>query len=396
VGNKVRSLYLDKDKSLWIGTRSGLSNFQYELNEFKNFTKKDGLSSNIIFGILSDNSENLWLTTPNGMTSIHKTTNDIRQVLIPQNNKLDMGGAAFGLNGQLIVGGTAGFTIFNPNNIKENGYVPNLVFTDFKINNVSYRLEKSISETDDITLRYDQNNLTFEFAALEYTKPSANQYQYYLDGFNDDWMDYGTKRDLTFTNLNPGSYTLYVRGSNNDGVWNEQGIALSLIINPPWWATWWFRGIVISLTLCALIYYNRWKSTKVKNDKRVLNEKIDEATNQVITQNQSLIAQKNQLLKAISEINEMVKIASETGKFNVRINLDNKEDEWKALGVSINALFNSIIEPFNEINRVIRHLEQGDLTTQFMHEAQGDVKEIGDNLNQSIKSFLHSSNKCEL
>jgi two-component sensor histidine kinase len=116
--------------------------------------------------------------------------------------------------------------------------------------NREYELPVAITETDEINLSYDDNVFSFEFAALSFTAPQKNQYAYKLEGFDPEWNYVGTKRDVTYTNLDPGEYVFRVKGSNNDGVWNEAGASIRVIIAPPFWETWWFR-VAVMLVLGA-------------------------------------------------------------------------------------------------------------------------------------------------
>ncbi|MDB2606351.1 ATP-binding protein [Zobellia sp.] len=288
VGNKVRSLYHGSDNRIWIGTRSGLSIFDPESEKFENYCVDDGLPSNIIFGVLPGVDGNIWVTTPNGLSQINPLTMQFKNIAIPGNNILDMGGHAQGLDGNLLVGGTSGFTIFNPKDIKSNPYIPNVVFTDIKVNNESMEFDKNISELDSIDLSYDQNNVTFEFSALEFTNSQTNTYKYKLEGFNDNWIEYGTKHDLTFTNLDPETYVLKIKGSNNEGVWNEQETTLTININPPWWKTLWFRilSILLIIGLLFTVYYLRIQS--LKRTEVMLQKEVSKQTKELLENNREL------------------------------------------------------------------------------------------------------------
>ncbi|QWX83006.1 GHKL domain-containing protein [Cellulophaga sp. HaHaR_3_176] len=288
VGNKVRSLYRDNNNKIWIGTRSGLAIFDPESEKFEQYRIDDGLPSDIIFGILPGSDGNIWLTTPNGLSQTNPLNMQFKNITIPGNNILDMGGHSLGLNGNLLVGGTSGFTIFNPKDIKSNPYIPNVVFTDVKVNNAPIEFDKNISELNYINLPYDQNNLNFEFSALEFTNSQINTYKYKLEGFNDNWVEYGSKHDLTFTNLDPKTYVLKIKGSNNEGVWNEQETSLTIIIKPPFWKTLWFRILSILLIIGILftIYYLRIK--RLKNTEVMLQKEVSKQTKELVENNKKL------------------------------------------------------------------------------------------------------------
>ena len=173
-------------------------------------------------------------------------------------------------NGQLVFGGSNGFIIFHPDSIRENKLPPRIVITDFQIFNKSVTpgenspLEKSISESDKIYLNHYQDVFSFEFAVLDFTSPENNKYAYKMEGVDPDWVyTDASKRFATYTKLEPGNYIFRVKGCNNDGVWNEEGTSLSIIILPPWWATWWFR-VIMFISILGIVYsIYRYRLNKV-------------------------------------------------------------------------------------------------------------------------------------
>ncbi|KAB1070902.1 GHKL domain-containing protein [Tamlana haliotis] len=287
-GNKIRSLFKDQNNNLWIGTRSGLALFNPITESFTNFDINDGLPSNIIFGILPGSDDHIWLTTPNGLSRVNPNNFQFKNITIPENNILDLGGHSEGLNGNLLVGGTGGLTIFNPKDIKPNLHIPEVVFTDIKVDNQSMAFDKNISEIQSIDLRHDQNNLTFEFSALEFTNSQINKYKYKLEGFNDHWVEYGNKHDLTFTNLDPNTYVLKIKGSNNEGLWNEKKRSLTINISPPWWKTLWFKILSFLVIIGSIfsIYYLRISS--LKSTEKRLKKEVAKQTKELLKNNKKL------------------------------------------------------------------------------------------------------------
>lgn len=141
------------------------------------------------------------------------------------------------------------------------------MLTSFKKLNEEVALDTAVTEIEAITLEPEDSVVSFEFAALNFTLSHKNRYAYQLEGFHDDWIELGTKRDITFTNLNPGSYVFRVKGSNNDGVWNEEGVAIDLIVLPPLWKTWWFRALTLAGLLLAIVavYQIRTRRVRARN-----------------------------------------------------------------------------------------------------------------------------------
>ncbi len=257
--NRVISVLEDNSGNIWFGTYGGGLNElpvdQQKIGEpnnakFVHYEMKDGLASNIIYGILEDDENNLWLSTDNGLSRFSTLTKIFRNYYQSdglQGNQFFWGANFKGLNGELFFGGTNGVDAFFPATLKDNKHVPPIVITDFQIFNKPVEIAKddsplkqSITMTKEITLPYSKNVFSFEFAALDYTVPSKNQYAYMMEGFDKDWVKSGSRRYVTYTNLDPGKYIFKVKGSNNDGTWNEKGASIKLIILPPFWKTWWF------------------------------------------------------------------------------------------------------------------------------------------------------------
>lgn len=255
----VSVIYEDKRAILWIGTQGGgLNKFNRESETFESFKENDGLPNDVINGILEDNDGNLWISTGNGLSRfnpIQKTFRNFDAEDGLQGNEFNKGACFKGSDGKMFFGGTDGLSAFYPDSIKVNEFLPPVVITDFRLLNkpvsVGYDtlwdrsiLEKAISETKEIELNYDDNVISFEFAALDFHIPEKNKYAYMMEGFSEDWTyTDASRRFVTYTNLDPGDYIFKVKASNNDGIWNEEATSLELIINPPWWLTWWAYSI---------------------------------------------------------------------------------------------------------------------------------------------------------
>ncbi|MCY7353418.1 MAG: response regulator [Cytophagaceae bacterium] len=255
--NLVNCIHQDSKGVLWFGTKAGgLCRFNEQSQTFTTFTDKQGLINNTINAILEDNQGNLWLNTNGGLSRFSPTTRtftnyDVQDGL--QSNLLSRA-AWKGRDGTLYVGSDNGFNVFNPEDIRPNGYVPPVVITRFRL------FDKALpgkSEAAEIELSYHQNFISFEYAALNYTNPQKNQYRYQLEGVDPNWVQAGTRRVANYTNLGPGEYTFRVKGSNNDGLWNEQGTSMRVIIHPPWWRTWWAYAFYTLLFITGLLLARR-------------------------------------------------------------------------------------------------------------------------------------------
>ncbi len=255
----VHSIWENESGVLWIGTASGLDRFippahaeNYDTVQLKSYHIKDGLPNEVVYGILGDESGHLWLSTNNGLSKFYPSTQVFKNYTVDdglQGNEFNAGAFLKDNQGNMYFGGNNGFNIFHPDSILENGHIPPIVITSFRIFD---QLIKPTNPGQLMELSYDENFISFEFAALDYTAPDKNHYAYMMDGLDQRWQYSGNRRFASYTNLDPGKYTFKVKGSNNDGVWNEEGFSMQLYIHPPFWRTWWFMLIVL-ITISAVI-----------------------------------------------------------------------------------------------------------------------------------------------
>jgi PAS domain S-box-containing protein len=282
--NKVLCIYEDRLGILWIGTTDGLNQYNHAKNIFIHYRQNDGLPSNTIQSILEDDHGNLWLGTQKGLSKFTSITKRIRNFTEShglQSNEMSVNSCFKGQRGELYFGGINGFNAFFPDSIKGNPYIPSIVITDFQIFNKSVSagekidghviLEKSISETKEIKLSYKENVFLFEFASLHFASSGNNQYAYMMEGFDQEWnhTDAG-RRVVTYTNLSDGMYVFHVKGSNSDGVWNEEGTSIRVIISPPFWQSLWFQMILLAIFAGCILWIYKWR--KMIAQQRVLKE----------------------------------------------------------------------------------------------------------------------------
>ncbi len=274
--NFVRVIHEDREGVLWIGTNGGgLNKFlPGETNtppSFFNYSEKDGLPNNVIVGILEDDRGNLWLSTNKGLSKFNPETGEFKNYGKRdglQGDEFNRGAFFKSRSGEMFFGGNNGFNIFHPGGINENTHAPPIVLTDFQLFNKSIPtgktdngrtlLKKHIAETRELELSHRDSVFSFQFAALHYVNPSGNRYAYKMEGLESDWNDVGDRRFVTYTTLPPGDYVFRVKGCNSDGVWNEEGVSLIITVTPPFWRTWWFYGLValaILLTVLGIHYY---------------------------------------------------------------------------------------------------------------------------------------------
>ncbi len=253
----ARAIYEDSTGILWIGTwGGGLIRYNPVSGDYALITEQDGLSNNFVKGILGDGDNRLWVSTERGLTRYDPRTGSFTRYSKRdglQGDRFFSGSCFKGKNGWMYFGGTNGLNMFHPDSIRDNPNIPPIAITSFKVFDKPFFHSQSMASVKEIHLTYDQNFFSFEFIALDYTAPQRNQYAYKLEGFDRNWVEAGTRRYAAYTRLSPGEYTFRVRGSNNDGVWNNEGATIKLIIAPPFWQTWWF--IILSFAFVAAVLY---------------------------------------------------------------------------------------------------------------------------------------------
>lgn len=282
IGVFVKCIYEDNNTNLWIGTTTGLSKFNRETKSFKTYTIDNGLPNNVIYGILEDEAGNLWFSTNKGLSKFNpynETFKNYDYMDGLQGNEFNTNAYYKNREGKMFFGGINGFNSFFSDEIKENSSIPQIVITGFRLFNKPVNLgaeingrvilKKSIETTDIIELEYKENVFTIEFASMDYAAPSKNLYSYKLEGFNNIWSEPVTQRTVTYTNLDPGEYVFRVICSNNDGIWNDKGTQLTIVVDPPFYLTWWFFTLGILIIAGTLYSFYRIKVAKIVEMERL-------------------------------------------------------------------------------------------------------------------------------
>jgi ligand-binding sensor domain-containing protein/serine phosphatase RsbU (regulator of sigma subunit)/archaellum component FlaC len=317
ISNKtIRTIYEDSKNRFWIGTEAGLNLMDRREETFKVYYKKDGLCDNAIRHILEDNSGMLWITTANGLCKFN-----------PENEVFTNFGIADGLlnkefmprsgtiasSGHIYLGGRKGVNYFHPDSMKTNTIEPRIVFTGLKIYNQPVNigdslngrviLDTSITQTNELLLTYKEDIFSLSFSALHFLAPEKNMYKYKLEGYNNNWIKTeANQRYATFTNLTPGEYTLRVIAANNDGIWNNTGVSVKIIITPPWWETWWFRTSMIVLIIAGTLSFYFYRVNALKRQKQILEEKVTERTAELREANVELEERQEEILQQNEEL----------------------------------------------------------------------------------------------
>jgi signal transduction histidine kinase/streptogramin lyase len=282
----IPTIYEDSRGNLWFGTGDGgLCRFDHATQTFTTYNERQGLAGNSVFSILEDNASNLWLGTNRGLSKFSLAKQTFTNYGADEGLQGNMfttlytEGAAFkGKDGTLYFGGSNGFNAFDPSKIRPNTYVPSIVITQVKVFD---KLLPGRQQAQQISLEYNQNFISIEFASLNYTNSPKNQYAYQLVGLEKDWVYSGSRRLASYTDLGPGDYTFRVKGSNNDGHWNQQGTSIRFIIHPPWWRTWWAYLLYGLLSAAGVWAFIAYRSRALHRENRLLEEKVALRTDQL-------------------------------------------------------------------------------------------------------------------
>ena len=394
----IRVIFSDSKGRLWVGQK-GLYLFDTAKNSFElialSFEPSQNnsrltahssqLKADFIKGIVEDSAGNLWLSTSQGIIQFNPQTHDVRRY----NTADGLQGQEFEANaflktkkGEIYFGGVNGFNIFYPNRINTNDYIPPVYITDFEIDGKKSELMKELrnegmknekidssflhSFIPSLFLDYTQSTFSFSFAALNYTASENNQYAYKLENWNKDWIYIGNDNKATFTHVSPGTYTLRIKASNNDGLWNENGCTIHILITPPFWQTWWFLTLaflsVVSAAGFLILFKRNLELQKMEEQKKEeihqtqlqfftnishefrtpltlimgLSEKFSKPETLHATSLQSIHRNATKLLNLVNELMDFRK--SESGALTLKVSEGN-----------MNAFLEEIAEEFGEL-----------------------------------------------
>jgi ligand-binding sensor domain-containing protein/serine phosphatase RsbU (regulator of sigma subunit) len=291
----VFGLQFDKEGYLWIGTASGLNKLNIKEKTIKVFTKKEGLSDNLISAVLLDNNQNVWASTNHGMNKVNPRNNEIFVFDVYdglQGYEFNLNAACRSKDGELFFGGVAGINAFYPDSLKRNNFIPQVVITSIEITTADGKIQYLDPFSDKIIVPYKAHSFSVYFASLDYTIPEKNNFSYKLNtGKESSWINIGNKHWVTFSNLKPGEYDIYIKGSNNDLVWNENPVTVKVVIDSPYWLKTEAYYLYIFLLILSVLGVYRFRTYRLRISNKILKER--EITTHQVEQQKELLAVKN-------------------------------------------------------------------------------------------------------
>ncbi|CCH54269.1 Sensor protein zraS [Fibrisoma limi BUZ 3] len=374
----------------WVGDfTSGLWLINDKGRVLKHYTRTNGLPINTVFTGHRDKKGFLWIGTGNGMVRLNPSTNQMRHFTQRNGLKGLFTPTWCASNGEVYAGSNNDVLALFPNQAQDDLLPPPVVLTDLAINGQPAtvgeggQLPTHISVAKSITLPHDLNDLTFQVAALSYNRGSESKYAYQLAPIDNDWVQNGIIRQIRYSDLRPGTYTLHVKAANADGVWNEKGVSLTITIRPPWWQTWW-AYLLYGLVLGGMVWtFIQYRSRALVRANRLLEERVTQRTNEVREQKEEIEAQRDHLEQTLTELQ------------NMQAQLIQKE-KLASLGELTAGIAHEIQNPLNFVNNF------SEVSSELLEEqkealANGDLEEAGviaDDLSSNLRKIHHHGGRA--
>ncbi len=316
----IRSVMQTRDGTIWVSTIRGISSYDEQRNCFRTFDQKHGLANEYVYGILEDKQGFLWMGTDNGLARFDRKTASFRifeQADGLQSNEFNTNAFFCNPHGDLFFGGVNGFNIIEPEKSETYRYMPTVLLTSVKVMNEQYRAKRDVSLSPEIIVSHRENIIELGFSAFDFSNIERVQYSYRLEGSMDAWSQPSLRNFISFTNLPPGAYLLHVRASNSDNVWSENEVQVQLTITPPFWATWWFRGLA-AFCMAGFVWTGyRWRVSSIARRNMMLAEEVQyrtaelrERSFQLEQSNQELSWANDRLHELNNEKNALLGIAA--------------------------------------------------------------------------------------
>lgn len=375
-GFKMVNLLIDDKGWVLISTwKKGLIHLNPVDKTYIQYTKKDGLPSNESLDITKGDNGIYWVNTRIGPAKFDLDAGEITSVGLP---KVRYNTGIFkASDGQIYLGAGRGLYSFYPSQVEGNPYPPQVIISDLLISENNFLTNKN--EPDDLTLPYNQNDISFKYVGLHFSNPKKNVYQYKLDPLDDEWINAGNERSVRFANLSPGNYDFQVKASNSDGVWSDKIESIQFIIKPAWWATWWAYALYV--TAFAFIIYSMYRfqlSKKLAISESSRLREVNEFKNTLFT---NITHEFRTPLTVIKGMTDTIKLNLKTKKLN---DVENSLEMIERNSDSLLHLINEMLD--------LSKIESGNMQLQLV---QSDVIPFLKYISESFSSFAEE-NKISL
>ncbi|MCX2452318.1 response regulator [Pedobacter sp. PLR] len=270
IGYRVRAILEDKATVLWLGTEGGgLISLNTSNQKYRRFTESDGLPNNAVLNILRDNNGALWLSTFYGLSKFNPTNQKFHNFFASdglQSNQFSYLAAAKLKSGELIFGGIKGFNVFSPEQISFSKERQQILLTEVSIDNspltdpvnAGFIKKRTAGEIEKLVIPYHKASLSFGYTSLEYSKPDKINYAYFLEGWDNNWINAGKVRTANYSRLKEGTYTLHLKAGNSEGEWGDEKL-VRIVVLPPWQRTWWAYSLYALVVGMGVYLYVRYK-----------------------------------------------------------------------------------------------------------------------------------------
>ena len=402
--NLVRALHVDSQGALWVAPHTGLDRFDKASGNFTRFATDVAPLNRQILCLVGDDRQALWLATGQGLIRFNTRDKTTRIYDVGDGLPFDrFTSCARNERGEVILGGFLQILIFQPERMARNPHVPPVALTRFKVVDRDLALNRSASRT----LPHDDNFITFEFAALDFSSPAKNQYAYRLLGVDKDWIYNGHRRSASYTNLDPGEYTLRVQGSNSDGVWNRDGLSVGFRITPPVWRTWWFQALCIGAIAFAGFAVHRLRVRAIGRRKAQLEEQNTRLSEEIARRRQAELDRERFISELEEHRDQLETQNAELERFTYTVSHDLKTplvtisgflgllekdagagdldrmrrdiDRIKAASGRMGQLLDELLE-LSRVGRVVNEPEEfclGELAREAVQQVAGRIAEVG-------------------
>lgn len=390
-GDYIISLLEDSRGNLWIGTYgNGLVKAEVTSAGHlvcENYTTDDGLSNNVIYGIVEDRMERLWMSTDNGISMLEPDSSHFRRFYMHDgllSNQFYWSAAHKSAYGTIFFGGVEGLNYFNPVRFFDYDFRPSPRITHFRIHNREVRpgvafnnrvaIDRPVYTVDTIRLTYQSNNISFEFSSLDYYLPEKSRYAYMLTGVDQDWVNVpASRRFANYNYLEGGTYTFLLKASNGDGLWSEQPTAVTIIVTPPFWKTNWFIALVVAFIVLLSYGVVRYQLRRIVAQKKLLEEKVQRRTREIEQQKVILEQQAQELMESNAKLEQRGE------------KIEQQKEELETMNEEVSKQRDELMllnEKVNEVNQV-----QLRFFTNISHEFQTPLTLITSPVDRLLKQF---------